>query len=84
MPRPRASQRNTADVTAEQAFIDRYRATLSALRTHLRAQPATPGTSAAEIGAVAALEFRPGGTILAAAEPVRRGGGDAEVVVPAG
>ena len=34
-------------------------------------------TSAAEIGAVAALEFLPGGAILAAAEPTRRGGGSA-------
>ena len=39
-------------------------------------------TSAAEIGAVAALEFRPGGYVLAAAEPDRRGGGSAGVVVP--
>ena len=41
-------------------------------------------TSAAEIGAATAIEFGPGGLLTAAAEPQRRGGGDAEVVHPAG
>jgi len=36
----------------------------------------------AEIGAATAIEFRPDGSTLAAAEPVRRGGGSAAVVTP--
>jgi gamma-glutamyltranspeptidase / glutathione hydrolase len=36
----------------------------------------------AEIGAVTGLEFLSGGRVLAAAEPVRRGGGSAAVVRP--
>jgi gamma-glutamyltranspeptidase/glutathione hydrolase len=72
---PRASLRNTADVTAEPAFIDRYGGALTSRGYTFAANPA-------EIGAVAALEFRPGGHVLAAAEPVRRGGGSAGVVVP--
>ncbi len=78
---PRASHRNAAAVTAEPAFIERYGDALTS-----RGYTLTPSgdafTSAAEIGAVAALEFRPGGYVLAAAEPVRRGGGSAGVVVP--
>ena len=35
-----------------------------------------------EIGAATGIEFRPNGTTLAAAEPVRRGGGSAAVVTP--
>ncbi|MFG1910578.1 gamma-glutamyltransferase [Kribbella sp. NPDC048928] len=76
---PRASQRNTASVTAEQSFIDRYGAALAPYG-HTFTPAGAPGTSAAEIGAVAALEFLPGGAILAAAEPQRRGGGAAGVV----
>jgi gamma-glutamyltranspeptidase/glutathione hydrolase len=78
---PRASHRNAAAVTAEPAFIARYGDALTS-----RGYTLTPSgdafTSAAEIGAVAALEFRPGGYVLAAAEPDRRGGGSAGVVVP--
>ena len=33
---PRASQRNTADVTAEPAFIEKYGAKLEAVRAHVR------------------------------------------------
>lgn len=36
------------------------------------------------IGAASGLEFMPGGRVLAAAEPVRRGGGSAGVVNPSG
>ena len=78
---PRASHRNAAAVTAEPAFIERYGDALTS-----RGYTLTPSgdafTTAAEIGAVTALEFRPGGYVLAAAEPVRRGGGSAGVVVP--
>jgi gamma-glutamyltranspeptidase/glutathione hydrolase len=38
----------------------------------------------AEIGAATGAEFLPDGRLEAAAEPVRRGGGDAEVVNPSG
>ena len=38
------------------------------------------GPPQAEIGAVAGIEFLPNGRFLAAAEPVRRGGGSAMVV----
>ena len=78
---PRASHRNAATVTAEPAFIDRYGDALTA-RGYTLVKSGDAFTSAAEIGAVAALEFRPGGYVLAAAEPVRRGGGSAGVVVP--
>jgi gamma-glutamyltranspeptidase/glutathione hydrolase len=76
---PRASQRNTPAVTAEQSFIDAYGKDLAPYG-HSFVKAGDPGTSAAEIGAVAALEFRPGGLILAAAEPTRRGGGSAGTV----
>ncbi len=76
---PRASARNMAAVTAEPEFIAKYGAALKALGYTL-----TPSgdsfTLNAQIGAVAALEFRSHGRVLAVAEPVRRGGGDAEVV----
>ncbi|TDW81438.1 gamma-glutamyltranspeptidase/glutathione hydrolase [Kribbella pratensis] len=78
---PRASQRNTASVTAEQAFIDRYGASLAPYG-HTFTPAGAPGSSASEIGAVAALEFLPGGAILAAAEPSRRGGGAAGTAWP--
>jgi len=76
---PRASQRNTASVTAEQSFIDKYGSALAPYG-HKFTPAGAPGSSAAEIGAVAALEFLPGGAILAAAEPTRRGGGAAGTV----
>jgi len=71
---PRASQRNTRDVQAEAA----YDTTLLATLGHTFVAPPAPG----EIGAVAAIEFRPSGRMVAAAEPVRRGGGSAGVVRP--
>ncbi|SDR76275.1 gamma-glutamyltranspeptidase / glutathione hydrolase [Friedmanniella luteola] len=78
---PRASHRNNATVSAEQAFIDRYGPALSAVGYTFTPSGAA-GTSAAEIGAVTALEFFPRGRVQAVAEPVRRGGGDAGVVRP--
>ncbi len=71
---PRASQRNTASVSAEPAFIASWAAALEA-RGHTFA-------SVAEIGAVTAIERGKGGLLTAVAEPVRRGGGDAGVVRP--
>jgi gamma-glutamyltranspeptidase/glutathione hydrolase len=71
---PRASQRNTAAVSAEPAFITTWGPALTA-RGHTFA-------SVAEIGAVTAIERRNDGRLVAVAEPVRRGGGDAGVVRP--
>jgi gamma-glutamyltranspeptidase / glutathione hydrolase len=78
---PRGALRNTATVTSEQEFIDAYQAMLEPYGHRLAAAGA-PGTSAAEIGAVAAIEALPDGQFLAAAEPRRRGGGSAMVVTP--
>ncbi|NHC24891.1 gamma-glutamyltransferase [Nocardioides sp. IC4_145] len=78
---PRASQRNTAAVTAEPGFIDAYGALLEAYG-HELAPAGDALTSAAEIGAAAAIEIGPGGLLTAAAEPTRRGGGSAGVVRP--
>ena len=78
---PRATQRNTASVTAEQAFIDEWGTTLEGYG-HQFALAGPPGTSASEIGAVAAIELGPRGRMTAAAEPTRRGGGAAYVVHP--
>ena len=80
---PRASQRNTPSVTAEQAFIDTYGQLLGAYG-HKFSPAGAPGTSAAEIGAATAIEFMDGGKLTAVAEPVRRGGGAAAVVNPGG
>lgn len=78
---PRAAQRNTAKVTAEPAFIAAYEPRLKPYGHQL--MPAGDAfTSAAEIGAATAIEFRSDGRMVAAAEPVRRGGGSAMVVNP--
>ncbi|WP_395245190.1 gamma-glutamyltransferase [Agromyces sp. MMS24-K17] len=79
---PRATQRNGATTLAEQAFIDAYADDLAPYGQALTVAGA-PGTSAAQIGAVAAIEVAPDGTMTAAAEPVRRGGGTGLVVDPA-
>ncbi|MDP9417651.1 MAG: gamma-glutamyltransferase [Actinomycetota bacterium] len=66
---PRASQRNTPTVSAEPDFDQQG----------LRALGHT-FTATEEIGAAAGVEFLRHGRLLAAAEPKRRGGGDAGVV----
>jgi gamma-glutamyltranspeptidase/glutathione hydrolase len=73
---PRASQRNTSTTSAEPAFLS------STLRTSLEGRGHS-FTNGGEIGAAAGIEFLPGQTVLAAAEPVRRGGGSALVENPA-
>jgi gamma-glutamyltranspeptidase/glutathione hydrolase len=78
---PRAAQRNTANVTAEPAFITAYEKALAPYG-HKLVPAGDAFTSAAEIGAATAIEFRPDGRMIAAAEPVRRGGGSAMVVKP--
>ncbi|RBY77242.1 gamma-glutamyltransferase [Geodermatophilus sp. TF02-6] len=71
---PRASQRNSATADAEPAFLDAYGDQLTALGHTFAPVP--------EIGAATGVEFLPGGRLLAAAEPQRRGGGSAGVVDP--
>ena len=66
---------------AEQAFIDRYGPLLTPFG-HTFAPPGAPGTSAAEIGALTAIEFHGNRRMVAVAEPTRRGGGSALVVDP--
>nr|WP_155852846.1 gamma-glutamyltransferase [Arthrobacter sp. H14] len=78
---PRASQRNTPEVTAEPEFIDRYGALLAPFGHDLAAS-GDQFTSAAEIGAATAIEFGPNGLLTAVSEPTRRGGGSALVVHP--
>jgi gamma-glutamyltranspeptidase / glutathione hydrolase len=76
--RPRASQRNTPTTSAEPAFI-------ASPEGQALADPGPYGhrfTSTAEIGAATGIEFLSRGRVLAAAEPVRRGGGSAAAVRP--
>jgi gamma-glutamyltranspeptidase/glutathione hydrolase len=72
---PRATQRNTATVQAEPAFLSSPEAAALAALGHIFA-------TNPEIGAATGVEFLPDGRILAAAEPSRRGGGAAAVVRP--
>jgi len=78
---PRASQRNTAKVTAEPEFIAVHGKELAPYG-HQFTPSGDAFTSAAEIGAATAIEFLPDGRMVAAAEPVRRGGGSAMVLRP--
>jgi gamma-glutamyltranspeptidase / glutathione hydrolase len=75
---PRASQRNAATTDVEQEFLQQgpVAGSLAALGERYAAP--------AEIGAATGIEFRRDGRLLAAAEPVRRGGGSAMVVRPSG
>jgi gamma-glutamyltranspeptidase/glutathione hydrolase len=74
---PRASQRNSSSTNAEPGFVNQYGAELTS-----RFGQNIASTGATEIGAVTGVEFLAGGELQAAAEPIRRGGGDAEVVCP--
>jgi gamma-glutamyltranspeptidase/glutathione hydrolase len=71
---PRASQRNTASVSAEPGFTAAYGEPLEALEHSF--------TPISELGAATAIEFTRRGQLIAVAEPIRRGGGDAQVVRP--
>lgn len=68
---PRATQRNTAAVQAEPGFP---RPGLEALGHVFASNP--------EIGAATGIEFLRRGSVVAVAEPSRRGGGSAGVVCP--
>ncbi|PYC76757.1 gamma-glutamyltransferase [Streptomyces tateyamensis] len=73
---PRISQRNLKATEAEPAFLaSPQRAALEALGQVFTLNP--------EIGAATGVERLPDGRWIAAAEPVRRGGGSAAVVHPA-
>jgi gamma-glutamyltranspeptidase / glutathione hydrolase len=75
---PRASERNLpAGTQAEAAYRAQYGAALQALGHVFQ----TPDQT--EIGAATGIEFGRHGRMIAAAEPVRRGGGAAAVVYPA-
>jgi gamma-glutamyltranspeptidase/glutathione hydrolase len=74
---PRVSQRNAGDAasSAEPAFLTAPEAAGLLALGHLL-------TDAGPIGAATAIRFNEGGTLTAAAEPVRRNGGSALVVTP--
>jgi gamma-glutamyltranspeptidase/glutathione hydrolase len=78
MAAPRASQRNTPGIQAEPGYTALYGPALTALGHTFQ----TPDT--VELGAATAIEFTHHGGQIATAEPVRRGGGAAGVVHPAG
>ena len=73
---PRATQRNTVWVEAEPAWLERWSGDLEPFG-HLLRETTLPG---GEIGAATGIEFLRGKQLVAVAEPVRRGGGDARVV----
>jgi gamma-glutamyltranspeptidase / glutathione hydrolase len=73
---PRASQRNTTTTSAEPAFLSTHEA------APLVSEHGHSFTSTPEIGAATGIAFLPEGTVQAAAEPVRRGGGSALVEIP--
>jgi len=75
MAAPRASQRNSAGIQAEPAYHTQFGPVLTPLGH-------TFGPDVAELGAATAIEFKPYGGLIAAAEPVRRGGGAAGTVFP--
>jgi gamma-glutamyltranspeptidase/glutathione hydrolase len=77
---PRATQRNTPQTFAEQAFIDRYGTALKAKGHDIALFPGPPP---GQIGAATGLEFLRPGLVQAVAEPTRRHGGSALVVQPA-
>jgi gamma-glutamyltranspeptidase/glutathione hydrolase len=70
---PRATQRNTATTLAEAAFLT---SPLAQALTDTYGHVLAP---TGEIGAATGIEFLRDGRVLAAAEPVRRGGGSAMV-----
>jgi gamma-glutamyltranspeptidase/glutathione hydrolase len=76
---PRLSQRNSATTQTETDFLSTPEA--AALQARGQSFVVSTGT-AAQIGAATGIEFLGQGATLAAAEPVRRGGGSAMVVRP--
>jgi gamma-glutamyltranspeptidase/glutathione hydrolase len=74
---PRLSQRNSPSTQTEQGFLTTPEA--DALETRGHSFTVSTGTGA-QIGAATANELLGGARVLAAAEPLRRGGGSAMVV----
>lgn len=72
---PRLSQRNQGTTQVDQNFAD-TEAGQALLNSGYQL------TSTEEIGAATGIVLLPDGTILAAAEPTRRGGGSAQVLTP--
>ena len=72
---PRASQRNAVNTGAEPTFLATPERTALEARGH-------HFVNAGEIGAAVGIEFLADGRVLAAAEPVRRGGGSAMTELP--
>ncbi len=72
---PRLTQRNTTTTLVEPAFVGTPEAQALAARGHVLVT--TP-----EIGAATGIAFLPDGSVVAAAEPARRGGGSALVEDP--
>jgi gamma-glutamyltranspeptidase/glutathione hydrolase len=79
---PRASQRDASQTDVEPAFFDRWAAELQARFGQSMKIPTSTvtGQPDPEIGNATGIEIRKSGRLIAAAEPVRRGGGDAQVV----
>jgi gamma-glutamyltranspeptidase/glutathione hydrolase len=78
---PRAAQRNGPTTQAEPAFSASPDGQLLANQFgHVFVPPALTPPTNGEIGAATGIEFGRRGAMLAAAEPVRRGGGSAQVV----
>jgi gamma-glutamyltranspeptidase / glutathione hydrolase len=72
---PRASQQNSATTQAEPGFVSTYGGVLQS-----RFGQSFAPAAGDQIGAATGVEFLGDGRLEAAAEPLRRGGGDAEVV----
>jgi gamma-glutamyltranspeptidase/glutathione hydrolase len=75
---PRASQRNSATTEAESAFVNSTEGNL--LLSYWGERYRAPAGD--EIGALTGIEFKDGNRFKAVAEPNRRGGGSAKVVIP--
>ena len=75
----RLSQRNSATTQSEPGFDQTPEYAPLVARGQKFAVTTTPASSQ-QIGAATGIEFLPGGKVLAAAEPTRRGGGSAAVV----
>ena len=77
---PRAVERNNPTAQAEKAFQESPEGVALKALGHVWSDPPAPG----EIGAATGIELTPGGGMIAAAEPLRRGAGSAGVVTPGG
>jgi gamma-glutamyltranspeptidase / glutathione hydrolase len=78
---PRAAQRNGATTQAEPAFIASPEGqALASQFGHKFVTPTLTPPTNGEIGAATGIEFRRRGRLTVAAEPTRRGGGNAQTV----